>query len=203
MRHRYILPLWGASSPAAGPPYFFVSPFMINGDLVLYLQRCRNQPPAQRPSMLKMMHQVAQGMAYLHDSHGACSVPECASSCLRSAAWRPEGNPMHALWVPSADAPQAANILVDEKLHCVVTDFGLSEFKDDVRRASGQPSCSLFEGAFARLIPVQTVPCDGWRQSSWMAAASFQKQQTSSRSRLLLQRSVECDIGSAFIRYRS
>lgn len=62
LKHTHVLPLWGASSPDSGTPYFFVSPYMANGALPGYLHRVR--PPA--PERMRMMHEIVLGMVYLH-----------------------------------------------------------------------------------------------------------------------------------------
>jgi len=101
-----------------------VSPYYKNGSLVRYL---KGLDPGEPVDMLKMMNQIARGMAYLHNKgilHGDL---------------------------------KAANILVDDSLHCVITDFGQSEMKSEVVRLSGAlPSrtCSPhFAGAFSSDSP--------------------------------------------------
>lgn len=59
--------------------------------------------------MLRMMHQISKGMSYLH-----------GKSILHGDL-------------------KAANILVDDRLHCIISDFGQSEMKSEVFRLSRQP----------------------------------------------------------------
>ncbi|KAG7086098.1 hypothetical protein E1B28_003613 [Marasmius oreades] len=59
--------------------------------------------------LLKFMHEIAKGMEYLH-SNG----------------------------VLHGDL-KAANVLVDDKIHCVISDFGQSEMKSEAYRISGTP----------------------------------------------------------------
>ncbi|KAG6878245.1 hypothetical protein C0992_008377 [Termitomyces sp. T32_za158] len=111
LKHPNILQLYGASSVEGTPPWFLVSPFMIHRNLADYLkrvywnlQRHKESGSAvldaghRRVDFLQMMHDVAKGMRYLHD-HG----------------------------IYHGDL-KAANVLVTEHLHCVVSDFGLSNW---------------------------------------------------------------------------
>ncbi|KAI0028327.1 hypothetical protein K488DRAFT_73843, partial [Vararia minispora EC-137] len=104
LEHPNVLELLGASSATSEPPWFFVSPYYKNGSLVTYLKCLDAGAPVD---MLKMMNQIARGMAYLHKQdvlHGDL---------------------------------KGANVLVDDSLHCVISDFGQSEMKSEVVRLSG------------------------------------------------------------------
>ncbi|KAL4243264.1 Serine/threonine-protein kinase [Abortiporus biennis] len=104
--HPNVLELLGASSTTSDPPWFLVSPYMKNGSLVRYLKGLKS---LDEVNILKMIHEVAKGMAYLHQQgvlHGDL---------------------------------KAANILVNDKGHCVITDFGQSEMKSEAYRLSGTP----------------------------------------------------------------
>ncbi|KAI0364174.1 hypothetical protein BV20DRAFT_956762 [Pilatotrama ljubarskyi] len=106
LQHPNVLELLGASSASSDPPWFFVSPYYRNGSLVSYL---RGLPSLDAVDVLKMVHQIAKGMAYLHSRdvlHGDL---------------------------------KAANVLVDDKGHCVISDFGQSEMKSEAYRISGMP----------------------------------------------------------------
>ncbi|KZW00630.1 hypothetical protein EXIGLDRAFT_720865 [Exidia glandulosa HHB12029] len=103
LKHRHVLPLWAASSPAAGAPFFCVSPYMANGNLPQYLRR--NPDSAEH---LRLMHEIAMGMAYLHSRQ-----------------------------VIHGDM-KAANVLVDDQHQCVIADFGQSDIRDEVYRLSGR-----------------------------------------------------------------
>ncbi|PCH42817.1 hypothetical protein WOLCODRAFT_25573 [Wolfiporia cocos MD-104 SS10] len=106
LQHPNVLELLGASSASADPPYFFVSPYYRNGTLVSYL---RGLPSLDAVDIPKRIHEIAKGMAYLHEKdvlHGDL---------------------------------KGANILVDDGGHCVITDFGQSEMKSEAYRISGEP----------------------------------------------------------------
>ncbi|KAF8890966.1 hypothetical protein BD779DRAFT_1515523 [Infundibulicybe gibba] len=141
LRHANVLELYGASSAAGDPPWFFVSPYEKNGSLVEYLKRIASegtgdlvglgirQRQASFPiwngsrnklgvgasmgekevDLHRFMHEIAKGMEYLH-SKG----------------------------VLHGDL-KAANILVDDKIRCVISDFGQSEMKSEAYRISGTP----------------------------------------------------------------
>lgn len=71
LRHPNVLAFLGASSASAPPPFFFVSPYMRNGNAIVYLH---NNPQANR---LQLMFEVAAGMGYLHSRdviHGDLKV---------------------------------------------------------------------------------------------------------------------------------
>ncbi|THH14319.1 hypothetical protein EW146_g5999 [Bondarzewia mesenterica] len=106
LAHPNVLELLGASSASGSQPWFFVSPYYSNGSLVKYLKDVPHNVPVD---FLKMIHEVAKGMAYLHEKgvlHGDL---------------------------------KAANVLVDDRLHCVISDFGQSEMKSEAYRISGYP----------------------------------------------------------------
>lgn len=64
-------------------------------------------PVAKEWDLLRFMHEIARGMEYLH------------------------GN-----GILHGDL-KAANVLVDDRLHCVISDFGQSEMKSEAYRISG------------------------------------------------------------------
>ena len=64
LNHPNILPLLGASSATGDPPWFLVSPFMKNGNLVDFLRSVKK--PVDGAIERKMVYEVARGMAYLH-----------------------------------------------------------------------------------------------------------------------------------------
>jgi abelson tyrosine-protein kinase 1 len=88
LRHVNVLELYGASSATGDPPWFFVSPYLKRGNLVNYLKSLSNgnelddgeggkmrsesnviggdEKEVADVDMLKMMHEVARGMEYLH-----------------------------------------------------------------------------------------------------------------------------------------
>ncbi|TFK79567.1 hypothetical protein K466DRAFT_570161 [Polyporus arcularius HHB13444] len=106
LQHPNVLELLGASSASSDPPWFFVSPYYKNGSLVTYL---KSMPSLDSVDLLKMIHEIAKGMAYLHSKdvlHGDL---------------------------------KAANVLVSDRHHCVISDFGQSEMKSEAYRISGMP----------------------------------------------------------------
>ncbi|KAH9924941.1 hypothetical protein B0H21DRAFT_886279 [Amylocystis lapponica] len=106
LQHANVLELLGASSASSDPPWFFVSPYYKHGSVVTYL---KGLPNLDGVDLLKMIHEIAKGMGYLHDRgvlHGDL---------------------------------KAANVLVDDKRHCVISDFGQSEIKSEAYRISGLP----------------------------------------------------------------
>jgi abelson tyrosine-protein kinase 1/abelson tyrosine-protein kinase 2 len=120
-----VLELFGASGASGEPPWFLVSKYYMRGSLVKYLNGL-SDADAVRVDALKMIHEISEGMAYLHKQgvrHGDL---------------------------------KAANILVDDDTCCVISDFGQSEMKSEVYRMTRPPqSCGtlrwqapeLMEGA--------------------------------------------------------
>ncbi|KAH8978454.1 kinase-like domain-containing protein [Lactarius hatsudake] len=112
--HPNVLELFGASSASGEPPWFLVSKYYPRGSLVKYLKGL-SDADATRVDALKMIHEISNGMEYLHNRgvlHGDL---------------------------------KAANILVDNDVHCVISDFGQSEMKSEVYRIShvSQPRGTL------------------------------------------------------------
>ncbi|KAL5525571.1 hypothetical protein ACEPAG_6907 [Sanghuangporus baumii] len=103
--HPNVLPLLGASSAMGDPPWFLVSTFMENGNLVEYLRSSKK--PIDAVVERRLIYEVAKGMAYLHRQgvmHGDL---------------------------------KGTNVLIDDKGHCRITDFGQSEMKSEAFRISG------------------------------------------------------------------
>ncbi|KAF8528486.1 hypothetical protein BU17DRAFT_37976 [Hysterangium stoloniferum] len=106
-KHTHVLELLGASSATGDPPWFFVSPYMKNGNLPTFLKAA--VADKRRPEPLQMMQEIAVGMAHLHRTgvlHGDL---------------------------------KANNILIDDQLRCVISDFGQSESRSEVYRLSQTP----------------------------------------------------------------
>ncbi|WVQ95463.1 hypothetical protein IAU59_002560 [Kwoniella sp. CBS 9459] len=57
-----ILPFYGASSTTGPPPWFLVSPYMRNGNILTYLRT----PQGAHCNKLAFVCEMAQGMEYLH-----------------------------------------------------------------------------------------------------------------------------------------
>ncbi|KAH9926665.1 uncharacterized protein BXZ73DRAFT_78744 [Epithele typhae] len=106
LQHPNVLELLGASSASSDPPWFFVSPYLKHGSLVTYLKGLSSLDGVD---LLKMIHEIAKGMTYLH-----------------------------AKGVLHGDL-KAANVLVNDRHHCVISDFGQSEMKTEAYRVSGLP----------------------------------------------------------------
>ncbi|KAK2463882.1 hypothetical protein APHAL10511_004054 [Amanita phalloides] len=166
LHHPHVLELYGASSTSCDPPWFFVSPYAKNGSLPDYLRRLASEPGpwnlalspsassssvrrtsptrdsllgssltgnftgrADRPLSLsdvqkewdlyRFMHEIAKGMEYLHNVkviRGDVEITGVLHGDLK-----------------------AANVLVDDRYHCVISDFGQSEMKSEAYRISGTP----------------------------------------------------------------
>ncbi|KAJ4490744.1 hypothetical protein J3R30DRAFT_3277483 [Lentinula aciculospora] len=107
LSHPNVLELYGASSASGDPPWFFVSPYMRNGSLAEYLRKISTENIPKGWDLLRFMHEIAKGMEYLH-SQGV----------------------LHGDF-------KASNVLVDEDIHCVISDFGQSEMRSEAYRISG------------------------------------------------------------------
>lgn len=78
LSHRNVLPLFGASSASGDPPWFFVSPYYAHGSLVTFL---KGRESLAGVNVLKMLYEIARGMAYLHQNnvlHGDLKVRRLA-----------------------------------------------------------------------------------------------------------------------------
>ena len=71
--HPNVLPLYGASSAAGEKPWFLVSKFCSGDNLAASLKRARvvgamvvGDKATARVDLLRFMHEIAKGMAYLH-----------------------------------------------------------------------------------------------------------------------------------------
>ncbi|KIJ32256.1 hypothetical protein M422DRAFT_184820, partial [Sphaerobolus stellatus SS14] len=110
LKHPNVLELFGASSATGDPPWFFVSPYMKNGTAVSFLKaRAAERGRGAYPGPLQMMREIAVGMSYLHRKG-----------------------------VLHGDL-KAANVLIDDDFHCVISDFGQSQLRSEVYRLSQKP----------------------------------------------------------------
>lgn len=66
LSHPNVLPLLGASSATGDPPWFLVSPYMHNGNLVEYMRNASGRNIIDSAVERKFVYEVAKGMAYLH-----------------------------------------------------------------------------------------------------------------------------------------
>ncbi|KAH9008295.1 kinase-like domain-containing protein [Lactarius deliciosus] len=75
--HPNVLELFGASSASGEPPWFLVSKYYPRGSLVKYL-RGLSDIDATKVDALKMIHEISNGMEYLHNRgvlHGDLKAP--------------------------------------------------------------------------------------------------------------------------------
>ncbi|KAF7289164.1 Protein kinase domain-containing protein [Mycena indigotica] len=111
LKHPNVLELYGASGASGDGPWFFVCPYMRFGSLSTFLRRVAQQGDEVRDGresdLLRFMHEIAKGMEYLHGKG-----------------------------VLHGDL-KTANVLVDDRIHCLVCDFGQSEMKSEAFRISG------------------------------------------------------------------
>ncbi len=80
LSHPNVLVLLGASSAVGDPPWFFVSPYMKNGNLITFLKMTASTLPrldghgsmgtvngkARARMEKKVVYEIAKGMEYLH-----------------------------------------------------------------------------------------------------------------------------------------
>ncbi|KAF8211722.1 hypothetical protein K438DRAFT_1807801 [Mycena galopus ATCC 62051] len=111
LKHPNVLDLYGASGASGDGPWFFVCPYERFGSLSSFLRRVAQEGDAAKKGregdLPRFMHEIAKGMAYLHHKG-----------------------------VLHGDL-KAANVLVDDRIHCLVSDFGQSEMKSEAYRLSG------------------------------------------------------------------
>ncbi|KAJ7617179.1 hypothetical protein FB45DRAFT_756602 [Roridomyces roridus] len=111
LKHPNVLDLYGASGASGDGPWFFVCPYERFGSLSGFLRRVAMEGEkgmdGREGDLLRFMHEIAKGMEYLHEQG-----------------------------VLHGDL-KAANVLVDDRIHCLVADFGQSEMKSEAYRISG------------------------------------------------------------------
>ncbi|KAG6864029.1 hypothetical protein C0991_000967 [Blastosporella zonata] len=126
LSHPNVLELYGASSAEGSFPWFLVSPLMTHGNVADHLKRIHWESQrhkesgdessgagSQKVDHLRMMHDIAEGMRYLHHEgiyHGDL---------------------------------KAANTLVADDLRCVVSDFGQSKWMSQVHQKNPLPNHAL------------------------------------------------------------
>ncbi|KAI9203820.1 kinase-like domain-containing protein [Polychytrium aggregatum] len=94
LTHPHVLPLLGACDTTAKP--FMVSPFMPNGTLHSHFSATEPRPYGEK---IRLLYQVASGMAYLHGNN-----------------------------IVHGDL-KSLNVLLDGSSNAVVTDFGMARTK--------------------------------------------------------------------------
>ena len=178
MCHPNVLRLYGASSAAGEPPWFFVSPYMKNGSLVRHLKWVELE---ERPSNLGIgMGSSQMPLSPIRSSPsslGSGTFPppwtavrgisptrrDLTPPGFRGRSITPEDTTIHREWdlfrfmheiakgmeylhgegVLHGDL-KAANVLVDDKYRCVISDFGQSEMKSEVYRINGTLPTRMF-----------------------------------------------------------
>ncbi|KAL1669009.1 hypothetical protein GGF50DRAFT_45197 [Schizophyllum commune] len=155
LRHRNVLQLFGASSAVEGGMWFLVSPYLPNGTLVEYLKRVESRIAAglEGPGSPRLGGQGSPrlgatsprrstaGHAKLATSPGSpimeAGTDEDPADVLRYLLEIARGMEyLHSKGVLHGDL-KAANVLVDDNHHAVISDFGQSEMRSEVYRISG------------------------------------------------------------------
>ncbi|THH10883.1 hypothetical protein EW145_g1036 [Phellinidium pouzarii] len=106
LQHQHVHTLLGASSATGDPPWFLVSPYMRNGNLVDFLRGMKK--PVDGAIQRRMVYEIAKGMAYLHrqgvmhgdlkgtnvliDDNKRCVITDFGQSEMKSEAYRLSGS---------------------------------------------------------------------------------------------------------------
>ncbi|KAJ7629452.1 kinase-like domain-containing protein, partial [Mycena polygramma] len=126
LKHPNVLGLFGASAACSDGPWFFVCPYQRFGNLSSFLGRVEQEGEVVHTGrvgdLLRFMHEIAKGMEYLFDKR-----------------------------VIHGDF-RAAHVLVDDRVHCLISGFGQSEMKSEVYRTSGTAPRTLRWYAPERLL---------------------------------------------------
>ncbi|KAL1746636.1 hypothetical protein HDZ31DRAFT_33729, partial [Schizophyllum fasciatum] len=161
LRHRNVLPLFGASSAVEGGMWFLVSPYLPNGTLVEYLKRVEQRiaaglvgpgsPRLGGPGSPRLggssLHSPRLGLGGAHAKlatspgspamEAGTDADEDPADLLRYLLEIARGMEyLHSKGVLHGDL-KAANVLVDDNHHAVISDFGQSEMRSEVYRISG------------------------------------------------------------------
>ena len=164
LRHPNVLPLCGASSASGMDPLFLVSPYMKNGSLVEYLKRVEMGWVAGKGSTVpspgggvgggtygrKSTSGVGGGGMLMPHSRGTVPAGQIEDAfrerlLLRFMYEIAKGMEyLHSQEVLHGDL-KASNVLVDDEIRCVISDFGQSEMKSEASWISGaSPPCRFF-----------------------------------------------------------
>ncbi|KIJ98626.1 hypothetical protein K443DRAFT_680649 [Laccaria amethystina LaAM-08-1] len=164
LRHPNVLPFCGASSASEKAPCFFVSPYMKNGSLVEFLKKIEDweggggSGVAGKESTIPSPGLGVRGGTFVREpasgvrgagelmAHSRGTIPAGQVSdvslewdLLRFMYEMAKGMEyLHSRGVLHGNL-KAANVLVDDNIHCLISDFGQSEMKSEVFRISGRP----------------------------------------------------------------
>ncbi|KAJ6587171.1 hypothetical protein DFH09DRAFT_1308232 [Mycena vulgaris] len=156
-RHPHVLELYGASGASGEGPWFFVCPYEKYGCLSEFLRKVAAANQAfdgvsgfgarERNASFPGWTSVGGGKSVIRN--GGRSRQASVSGDLLGLHSGKEGDLLrfmheiakgmdylHSQGVLHGDL-KAANILVDDRIHCLVSDFGQSEMKSEVFRISG------------------------------------------------------------------
>lgn len=166
LKHPNVLELYGASSTTGDPPWFFVSPYEKNGSLNEFLKMVQSQsrssgsslgsrrsplhsggslppipghPKTDRQATFPLWQGVNSGQLTQPRGKSPARDPEYRRSrdlhrFIYEIAKGMEY--LHSQNVHHGDL-KSANILVDNNLRCVISDFGQSEMKSEAFSTSG------------------------------------------------------------------
>ena len=178
LRHPNVLPLYGASSTSGDPPWFFVSGYMKNGNIVEHLKRIESE---KRPSNLGVgVGSTQRPLSPMRRSETGLGsgIPPSSWTVVRGTSPTrrdltppgsrarsptPDDTAIHREWdlfrfmheiakgmeylhsreVLHGDL-KGANVLVDDRYRCVISDFGQSKMKLEACRLSGTPLTRMF-----------------------------------------------------------
>ncbi|KAJ7072080.1 hypothetical protein C8F01DRAFT_1361505 [Mycena amicta] len=152
-KHPHVLELYGASGASGEGPYFFVCPYEKYGCLSEFLRKLSNHQGECAGSGIRERYASFPGWNTTGVGSGMRNTTRSrhvsASGDLLALHGGKEADLfrfmheiakgmdyLHGQGVLHGDL-KAANILVDDNIHCLVADFGQSEMKSEVFRISG------------------------------------------------------------------
>ncbi|KAG6827855.1 hypothetical protein H0H92_010245 [Tricholoma furcatifolium] len=159
LRHRGVLELYGASAVGEGSgPWFFVCAYMRRGSLVQFLKEVERgmNDSVGRTGNRRVCFPVQEEEGYDREYEMHAHKRHVSESTILFSQLEKNGDVvsrecdlyrfmfevaegmeyLHANGVLHGDL-KAANVLVDDDMHCVISDFGQSEMKNEAYRLSG------------------------------------------------------------------